>query len=268
MAKPKPAGPPNPFSLSPDPTFLYLTEGLRETIAKVDWTIDMRQGLTIVYGDVGMGKSTLMRFIGGQYNAREDLVVASLLKPKYNTDLQLLKAICGEFRVTHRHARLAQEAEFNGFLIESYQAGKNVVLLVDEAQMLKGQVLELIRTLNNYETDDAKLIQIVLFAQLELRDSLRDVSKRAIESRVFVYSMLDPLSPAETANVINYRLERFRAGMTFTSDAIERIYALTNGVPRQVMKLAEVTYMFAMGNQVSAVEPDLVDHSYRHVSTP
>lgn len=268
MAQPKPAIPPNPFSLSPDPTFLYLTDGLRETIAKVDWTVDMRQGLTIVYGDVGMGKTSLMRFIYGKYLAREDLVVGSLLKPKFNTDLQLLKAICGEFRVTHRHARLAQEAEFNAFLVESYAAGKNVVLLIDEAQMLKGQVLELIRTLNNYETDNAKLIQIVLFAQLELRDSLRDVSKRAIESRVFVYSMLDPLSPLETTNVIAFRLERFRASLTFTPEAIERVYHLTNGVPRQVMKLAEVTYMFATGNRVASVEPDLVDMSHEHVKRP
>lgn len=268
MSKPKPGWPPNPFSLSPDPTFLYLTDGLQETIAKVDWTVDMRQGLTIIYGDVGMGKTSLMRFIYGRYAAREDLIVGSLLKPNYGTDLQLLKAICGEFRVTHRHARLAQEAEFNEFLIRSYADGKNVVLLIDEAQMLKGKVLELIRTMNNYETDDAKLIQIALFAQLELRDSLRDPSKRAIESRVFVYSMLDPLSPAETTNVINYRLERFRSSMTFTPDAVERLYTLTNGVPRAVMKLAEVTYSFALGNSVSEVGPDLVDHSFKHVKTP
>jgi general secretion pathway protein A len=147
-------------------------------------------------------------------------------------------------------------------------AGKNVVLLIDEAQMLKGPVLELIRTLNNYETDDAKLIQIVLFAQLELRDSLRDASKRAIESRVFVYSMLAPLSPAETARMISFRLERARSAMRFTQDAIERVYTLTNGVPRETMRLCEVAYMFADANGLTGLEPDIVDLAHTHVKRP
>src|SRR3954471_16760936 len=97
-----------PFSLSPDPAYLYLTDGLRETIGKTMYTIDQRRGLTVVYGEPGCGKSTLMRYLYGTYHAREDVAVAALLTPRFKTELQFLKALCSEFKVPIRHARLAQ----------------------------------------------------------------------------------------------------------------------------------------------------------------
>lgn len=254
-----------PFKLSPDPNFMYITDGLRETIAKIDHTIEYRQGLTVVYGDNGMGKSTLMRHLHASYLAREDTTVALLLKPEFSTPLQMIKTICGEFRRPIRHAKMAQESELWRFLLEEYEAERNVVLLVDEAQMLKGPVLECVRTLLNFETNESKLINIVLFGQLELRDSLRDKSKRAIASRVFVYSVLTPLTREDTEAMIRYRLERARVALDFEPDAIEQLYAISRGVPRDLVKLCDIAWLFARNNGLDTVPAPLVLKAQQHV---
>lgn len=263
MAKAAPAV--SPFSLSPDPAFLYLTDGLRETIGKTAYTLDQRRGLTVIYGEPGCGKSTLMRHIWGAYHAREDTAIAVLLTPRFKTELQLLKAICGEFRVPIRHARMAQESEFWKFLQEQYAAGRNCVVLIDEAQMLKGEVLELVRTLLNYETDTAKLINLVLFAQPELRNSLRDPSKKALASRVFVYSTLDPLTREDTEEMIRFRCERAGVDVDFEPDAMRLVFDLTGGVPREVLKLCDAAWLLARMNELERIPAEIVGRASQHV---
>lgn len=255
----------SPFSLSPDPAFLYLTDGLRETIGKTMYTIDQRRGLTVVYGEPGCGKSTLMRYLYGTYHAREDVSVAALLTPRFKTELQFLKALCSEFKVPIRHARLAQENEFWAFLRAQYAAGKNCAVLVDEAQMLKGEVLELVRTLLNYETDSAKLINIVLFAQPELRNSLRDITKKALASRIFVYSTLDPLTREDTERMITFRCERAGVPIEFDRDALIKVFDLTGGIPREVLKVCDTAWIFAQMNGSRLISGDLVEKAHVHV---
>jgi general secretion pathway protein A len=255
----------SPFSLSPDPAFLYLTDGLRETIGKTLYTIDQRRGLTVVYGEPGCGKSTLMRHLFGSYHAREDVSVAALLTPRFKTELQLLKAICGEFRVPIRHARMAQETEFWRFLQEQHAAGRNCAVLVDEAQMLKGEVLELVRTLLNYETDSAKLINLVLFAQPELRNSLRDPSKKALASRVFVYSTLDPLTREDTERMIEFRCERAGVRVDFDSEALRMVFDVTGGVPREVLKVCDAAWLLAQMNGLNRIPLEVVERAQEHV---
>jgi general secretion pathway protein A len=266
MAKAQPAV--SPFSLSPDPAFLYLTDGLRETIGKIRYTIDQRRGLTVVYGEPGCGKSTLMRHLFGTYHAREDVSVAALLTPRYKTELQLLKAICGEFKVPIRHARMAQETEFWRFLQDEYKAGRNCAVLIDEAQMLKGEVLELVRTLLNYETNDAKLINLVLFAQPELRNSLRDPSKRALASRVFVYSTLDPLTREDTERMIQFRCERAGARVEFDDEALRLVFDVTGGVPREVLKVCDAAFLLAQMNGLERIPVEVIERATEHVRDP
>src|SRR5258708_2554583 len=107
----------NPFTTSPNPSFLYLTDSLHETLDKTRYVLDERQGLTVIYGEVGHGKSTVLRHLYGEYAARGDCAVALLPTPDYDTGLALLKAICGEFGVQRKRAKLDQQAEFQRFLL-------------------------------------------------------------------------------------------------------------------------------------------------------
>jgi general secretion pathway protein A len=248
----------NPFSISPDPQFLYLTPSLRAILDKVRFVLDERQGLTVVYGEVGHGKSTVLRHLYSEYAAREDCRVAFLPNPNYNTDLALLKAISGEFDLPRRRAMLDQEHELRGFLLEAYRQDKNCVVFIDESQRLTGKVLEVIRTLLNFETDAAKLINIVLTGQLELRDRLRDPSKKALRSRIFLSSTLDSLSLAETGEMIAFRCHRAGVENPFGPEAMETVFVCSAGVPRQILKLCGAAFKIAKMNELGAVPPDLV----------
>jgi type II secretory pathway predicted ATPase ExeA len=151
-----------------------------------------------------------------------------------------------------------QENTLREFLIGLYSEDKLCVVFIDEAQRLPGRQLELVRTLLNFETDDTKLIQVVLSAQLELRQKLMDSSKKALRSRIFAPSMLAALSPTETAEMIAFRCQEARVKNPFTSEAIERIYTLTGGVPREILKVAAVAWRFSNNGRVEA---DLIDES-------
>lgn len=232
----------NPFTLSPDPRYFFLTDALREAADKVRYVCDSRNGLTVLYGDVGMGKSSLLRLLYSEYAGRPDCRVALIPTPDFDTGLALLKAIGDEFGVSRKRSRLDQQKEFENFLLDEYSNDRNVIVFVDEAQVLTGRVLELVRTLLNFETDRAKLVQVVLAGQLELRDRLRDKSKRALRSRIFTSSVLSPLTPDATAAMIAFRCERAGVPNPFPSPAADSVFRWTRGVPRDVMKVCGLAY--------------------------
>lgn len=236
-----------PFSISPDPELLYLTPALKSTMFKVQHVIDNRQGLTAIMGDVGTGKSSVLRRIWMDYVARaSEFATAIVPSPNFPSDFAMLKAICGDFGIPRKRSMVEQENELRGFLIELDSAGKTCVLFVDEAQRLKGPHLELIRTLLNFETNKYKLIQVVLAAQLELRVKLMDASKKALRSRIFLPSLLDPLSLPEMREMIAFRCEQAGIPNPFTKDTMELIYNHTGGVPREVLKVCGFAYILTL----------------------
>ena len=231
-----------PFSISPNPASLYLTAGLKSVIAKVRYTIEERQGLTCILGDVGMGKSSVLRLLFGEYEANEGVIACLIPTPSYATEFAFLKGLCNEIGLPPKRSLYDQEDILKTFLVERYREGKNVVVFIDEAQRLKGKMLEQVRAMLNFETSQEKLIQIVMAGQLELRDRLKDPSKKAIRSRIFAPSILDPLSPAETKSMIEFRCELADIQVPFSDEAITTIYNSTSGVPREVLKICAVTY--------------------------
>jgi general secretion pathway protein A len=251
-----------PFSINPDPSLLYLTPGLKSALHKSKFVIDKRQGLTAILGDVGLGKSTVLRYLFNDYRGRDNAVAAMIHTPNFKSEFAFMKAICGDFGLTIRRSMQQQENELNEFLIEQYRDNKLVALFIDETQKLPGNQLELIRTLLNFETGTVKLIQVVMAAQLELREKLRDKSKRAIRSRIFAPSLLAPLTLLETSEMIDFRCEQAQIRNPFPPATVEAIYTATGGVPREILKVCSIAWDLAQTMGETQVPPEAIDASY------
>ena len=247
-----------PFSLSPDPRYFYVSLQHKATLAKVTYALEQRQGLSIIFGDVGVGKTTIARRLYQVYRDREDFRTAYIPTPLFPSDFQFLKSICAEYGLSPKRSKLLQLAAFEEFLIGVFQDDKNVLLIVDEAQGLVGQQFELIRQLLNFETNTQKLIQIVLIGQNELRNKLR--LKRALASRVATRSTLEPLHFEDTRSMINFRvMVAGRQGPLFSEAALVRIYEYSRGMPREICVVGLNALPIALLNKVSVIDGDLVD---------
>jgi general secretion pathway protein A len=232
----------DPFSLSPNPATLFITPGLKSALHKIRYTIHRRQGLTCILGDVGMGKSSVVRLLYGDFLAREDCRTAFIPNPSFKSDFAFLQGLCGELDVSLRKSYFKQENELKEYLAEQYSNKVNVVIFVDEAQKLDQKMLESIRSMLNFETNTAKLIQFVLAGQLELRDRLKEEKNKAIDSRVFAYSLLDPLSFGEMKRMIAHRCEQAEMPVPFPEEVMEAVYEMTKGIPRDILKLCAQAY--------------------------
>jgi type II secretory pathway predicted ATPase ExeA len=244
----------SPFSLSPDPGMMLETAGVKQAIFKVIYVVEQRQGLTTILGDVGLGKSTVLRAIHASIASRPEFVTAFLPSPNYPSDFSLLKAICAEYKLPARRSMLAQENELRVFVQELYGEGRTAVVFIDEAQRLPGKQLELVRVLLNLETNTAKLIQIVLSAQRELENKLRDPSKKALASRIFLPTFLSPMSLQEASAMIEHRCSRAGVRSPFDADAVQIIYNISKGVPRDILKIANAAYALAQMQGVETVD--------------
>jgi general secretion pathway protein A len=256
-----------PFSISPNPNSLYITPSLRGVLAKARFTINKRQGLTCAaLGDVGMGKSTVLRYLYGEYAAKDNCITTLIPTPKFPSLFSMLKYITSDFEIEPRRSFVAQQDALQEFLLQSYQDGRNVVLFIDEAQLLDNQQLELIRGFLNFETDEHKLIQIVLAGQLELRDKLNTEKNKALYSRISTYSMLDPLTPEETKAMIKYRCDYAGISNPFTDEAMETVFIKSKGIPRNILKLCALAYEMMEMARETVITPDYVDDAVPEVA--
>jgi general secretion pathway protein A len=246
----------NPFTTTALPEGLYVTESLAATLAKVRYVVDRRQGLTVIYGDNGTGKTSVLSYLYDEYRARGDTETALLPNPSYKTDVSLLRAISGEFGLPLRRSMLDQEATLRAFLVERHAEGRNAIAFIDEAQVIPGRALELIRLLLNLDTHHAKLLQIVLAGQLELRDRLRDPTKKALRSRIFITSTLDPLTLGEAREMIAYRCRVAARPNPFPDETVEAIWADARGIPREVIKRCALTWEIAEQSGLTSVPPE------------
>lgn len=256
------------FSISPNPRFFYITPSVQAAIAKTKYVIRSRQGLTTLIGDVGLGKTSLLRLLYNEYADDSNHSVAFMVNPKQTSETAFLKAICTEFGVITRRSQRETEYELRSYLIEQYRAGRNVVLFIDEAQQLKGPMFEQIRQILNFETDETKLISIVMAGQVELRYKLSDKSKRALVSRIAVSSTLDAMSPEETAGMINFRCHVAGVKNPFEPAAVNSIYQWSKGVPREVIKLSAMSVQYALLNELDTIPADLVELAATDIVRP
>jgi len=256
------------FSISPNPRFFYITPSVQAAIAKTQYVVRARQGLTTIIGDVGLGKTSLLRLLYNEYDDSPEFTAAFIVNPKQTSETAFLKAICTEFGVKTKRSQRETEYELRAFLIDEYRAGRNVVLFVDEAQQLKGPMFEQIRQILNFETDETKLINIVLAGQVELRYKLADRSKRALVSRIAVSSTLDALTPEETAGMINFRCTVAGVKSPFEPEAVQVIYQWSRGIPREVIKLCAISVQYATLNGLKHIPADLVEMASGDIVKP
>ena len=251
----------DPFSIAPDPHYLFMSERHREALAHLLYGLKGGGGFVLLSGEIGTGKTTVCRCFLEQIPAGCN--VAYIFNPKLTTS-ELLHSICDEFHVAlPPGATTAKELidPLNGFLLATHAAGQNNVLIIDEAQNLSPDVLEQLRLLTNLETNERKLLQIVLIGQPELRRMLGKPELEQLEQRVIARFHLDALSLEETSHYIAHRLAvaGLKGASPFNPRALARIHKLSRGIPRRINLLCGRALLGAYAGGIALVNRRTVD---------
>lgn len=249
-----------PFSIAPDPRYLFMSERHREALAHLLFGLDGGGGFVLLTGEIGAGKTTVCRCFLEQIPAHCN--VAYIFNPKLTVP-ELLQAVCDEFHVpVPTGAQTVKDFvdPLNAFLLAQHAAGRNNVLIIDEAQNLSADVLEQLRLLTNLETAERKLLQVVLIGQPELRGMLARPELEQLAQRVIARFHLGALSEAETVQYVRHRLSV--AGLTgalpFDAKALRLIHQLTRGVPRRINLLCDRALLGGYAGGQAQVTPTIV----------
>ena len=259
-----------PFSIAPDPRYLFMSERHREALAHLLYGLEAGGGFVLLTGEVGAGKTTVCRCFLEQIPAHCN--VAYIFNPKVTVG-ELLRSICDEFGVPHAPAVPGVETvkdcidPLNASLLAAHASGRNNVLIIDEAQNLSADVLEQLRLLTNLETSERKLLQIILIGQPELRAMVARPSMEQLAQRVIARFHLDALTPQETQQYIAHRLAvaGLNGPLPFSQRAIRRVHALSHGVPRRINLLCDRALLGAYAAGVREVSAPIVNRAAREV---
>jgi general secretion pathway protein A len=264
-----------PFSIAPDPRYLFMSERHREALAHLLYGVQGGGGFVLLTGEIGAGKTTVCRCFLEQIPARCN--VAYIFNPKLSA-LELLITVCHEFGIKFPPLTAAGTPPtlkdyvdgLNEYLLRTHAVGQNNVLIIDEAQNLSSDVLEQLRLLTNLETSERKLLQIVLIGQPELRGMLARPELEQLAQRVIARYHLDALSEKETAQYISHRLAvaGLRGALPFESNALRRIHQATRGVPRRINLLCDRSLLGAYATGKARVDVPIVDKATREVFGP
>lgn len=254
-----------PFDLTPNPRFLFLTPRQREALSNLRYALSSSRGFTLILGEAGTGKTTLMRVaLAGIDNTRTKCVLVN--NPTLGRD-EFYDLLAREFGLgdAAHSSKAVFLREFEALLEARHAAGELTSLIVDEAQSMPYELLEEIRLLGNIETPTAKLLNIVLSGQPELADRLNDRSLRQLKQRVALRCELLALTLGETASYISGRL-RIAGGSPveiFTRQAVEAIYAASKGVPRTINVVCDNALICGFASQDKPVGVEAIDEVCR-----
>jgi general secretion pathway protein A len=248
----------SPFALTPDPNYLFMTDGHKEALASMIYGVQERRGFVLVAGEVGTGKTTLIRHLLGHFG--DNVRTCYILNTLVSFD-ELLEAILRDLALScPSHRRLDMIETLNEYLIKETEAGRYVVLIIDEAQHLSSTVLEDLRMLSNLETSQSKLLQIILVGQPEIFRKLARPSLRQLRQRIGLVAQLKPLTFKETTEYIEHRLHVAgrRKGNPFTRAALRKIHAASGGIPRLVNLLCDKALVLAYGDDVTRIRRGII----------
>ena len=258
-----------PFQITPDTRFLYLTPRHRDGLAHLLYGADEAGSFILLTGEVGTGKTMLCRSVLEQMP--EHVNVALILNPRQSSK-ELIASICDELNIPYRRSTTSLKYlvdRLNLYLLKQHAQGKRTVLVIDEAQNLRAEVLEQIRLLTNLEVATQKLLQIILIGQPELQAILARPELRQLTQRITARFHLTPLSKEETALYIQHRLQivGFK-GELFSKGAVSMVHQLSAGVPRLVNNICERSMMGAYGENVHRIDKSLVRKAAGEVLQP
>ncbi|MGA1790279.1 MAG: ExeA family protein [bacterium] len=255
-----------PFSNSPDPSFFFLSRTYQDCLQNLEISIRLRRGLNLVLGDIGTGKTTLSRALIQQFQSEADQFLFHLiLDPSFKTEQEFLYTLIMGFGINppaKKNLFAYKEAIRQFLLTEGLQKGRVVVLIVDEGQKLNDVCLELLRDLLNFETNQFKLLQLIIMAQKEFHEKIKD--KRNLTDRINTFYTIRPLDKNETRDMIQFRLGK--AGWVqnhslFSSKAMDRIYHYSRGYPRRIITICHHSLLMMLVKKADIVEPEMVEHA-------
>ena len=250
-----------PFSTSPDPAFFYRSKEHEECLQRLEISIRLRRGLNVVLGDVGTGKTTLSRTLLQSIGTDDSFVIQIVLDPSFRSEFQMLTSLLAMYEIApDGRSTLAYRDALRDFLYEKgVNEDKTIVLLIDEGQKLTPTYIELLRNLLNFETNEYKLLQLIIMGQMELLPRIRRI--RSFRDRIAMSYVLNPLNRTDTRNMILYRLQVAdypQPDALFTEGAFEEIYRWTQGYPRQITTLCHNTLVTMFTMEAAYVDPNIV----------
>src|SRR5215213_3099526 len=255
-----------PFNTTANPRFFYQSPIHAMALGKTEFTVDAKKGLTIVFGDTSYGKSTLARLLHGKFLDKGYISVL-ITNPNYPTTNSLLRTIIQEFQLPKTSKAFKENLDiFKQYLYQQAVVNqKTVVLIIDEAQTLRIPLLELLRQIINCETNDMKLLQLVLFSQEQLRTKLTHPMARNFRSRIALASTLEAMGQKEHAEMIDFRWRVATGNQQhpFAPEAVEAIYVYSKGMPREACIIADNSLLaaFLMGKKL--VDRGIVDAAFK-----
>lgn len=256
----------NPFSIAPNPHYLFLSGRHREALAHLTYGLGETGGFVLLTGEVGTGKTTVSRSLLNQLPANTD--TAFILNPSL-TEQELLATLCDELSIVYTdNPSIKQLTDLiSGFLLKNHQAERNTVLIIDEAQHLRPEVLEQLRLLTNLETDTKKLLQVILIGQPELQQLLRRQELRQLAQRITARYHLLPLTLEEVGFYVLHRLQvAGRQQLLFNRGAIKALHQCSGGIPRLINLIAERALMAGFAHSRSVIDAKMVKSAYFEVS--
>jgi general secretion pathway protein A len=257
-----------PFSLSPDPDYLYPSRVHKEALSYLRYGIEGHAGFIVITGEIGSGKTTLLQTALRSLDRKTSVsrIVNTMLDPR-----ELLEAVMLDFGLDPGQARSKPHIlhDLARFLVEQRSAGRLALLLIDEAQNLSLAALEEVRMLSNLETEKSKLIQIALIGQPNLRDVLARPELEQLRQRVTVSYHLQALDSFETAAYVNHRLRRAALGapLEFSRDVTDLIHLHSQGIPRKINVIADAVLLFGYGEEQRLITVDLTHEVIEELET-
>lgn len=254
-----------PFGSSPDPRFLYLMPQIRETLACLQYGIAARKGFVVMTGEVGTGKTTLLKAVLDTFS-KERVSTAVVVNPLLDV-IDFLEFVLTEFGISPTtRTKSGMLIQLNTWLIKRFKAKAVCVIIVDEAQDLSWELLEEIRLLTNLETSSEKLLQIVLAGQPELEEKLRSPCVRQLRQRISIWCRTRQLTSQETQDYITERLRIAGAhNLIFSPEAIQTVYACSNGIPRLINLICDNALLSAYVEQVQPIPLRIVQEVCREL---
>lgn len=250
----------SPFSVNPDPRFLFLTRHTREALACLSYGIQTHKGFVLLTGEVGTGKTTLLNKLL-EWLRTQHVASAYVFNPRLDV-IEFLEYILADFGIPCETRNKGQILlRLNHWLLDRYRVGETAALIVDEAQNLSSEMLEEIRLLTNLETSTDKLLQIVLCGQPELEDKLREPRHRQLRQRITLRSRTHPLTAEETAAYIMQRLRLVGSSdpSLFPPEALDAIGKYGQGIPRVINLICEHALIAAYAEQKKSITAEMVE---------